>query len=111
MASFLSLMDASYAGGLKSTLYEYGASLTKINDYMASEKPIIYAVGDPNSSIEKSGCGIFCKAEDIDQIAIAMDKIAKMNNSELQVMGERGRTWLLKNQTIQRQIQQILNKL
>lgn len=111
VASFLSLMDASYAGGLKSTLYEYGASLTKINDYMASEKPIIYAVGDPNSSIEKSGCGIFCKAEDIDQIAIAMDKIAKMNNSELQVMGERGRTWLLKNQTIQRQIQQILNKL
>ena len=111
MASFLSYMDAGYAGGLKSTLYEYGASLTKINDYMASEKPIVYAVGDPNNAIVKSGCGICCEAEDIEQIAIAMDKIAKMNNSELQVMGERGRTWLLKNQTIQRQIQQILNKL
>lgn len=109
--AFLSLMDASYVGSLKSKLYKYGASPTKINDYMVAEKPIIYAVGDPNNSIEKSGCGICCKAEDIDQIAIAMDKIAKMKNSELQVMGERGRTWLLKNQTIQRQIQQILNKL
>ena len=109
--SFLSLMDASYVGTLKSKLYKYGASPTKINDYMVAEKPIIYAVGDPNNSIDKSGCGICCKAEDIEQIAIAMDKIAKMNNSELQVMGERGRTWLLKNQTIQIQIQQILNKL
>jgi glycosyltransferase involved in cell wall biosynthesis len=109
--SFLSYMDASYVGSLKSKLYKYGASPTKINDYMVAEKPIIYAVGDPNNSIEKSGCGICCEAEDTEQISVAMDKIVNMSNSELQVMGERGRVWLLKNQTIQIQIQKILNKL
>ena len=69
IASFLSFMDVCYAGGFKSTLYDHGASLTKINDYMASEKPIIYALGDPKNTVEKSGCGICCEPENVKEIA------------------------------------------
>lgn len=108
---FLSLIDITYAGTLYSSLYKYGASLTKINDYMAASKPIIYAVGDPKNPIERSECGISCRAEDSDQIAIDMDKLASLPKEELSAIGEKGRKWLLENQTIQKQMEMILNKL
>ena len=66
--SFLTLMDFN-AGGIYITLYKYGASLTKINDYMLAGKPIIYAMGDKGNPVEKSDCGICCQAENIKKIA------------------------------------------
>ena len=111
IASFLSFMDVCYAGGLKSTLYDHGASLTKINDYMASEKPIIYALGDPKNTVEKSGCGICCEPENVKEIARAMDRMASMDNNQLRLMGKKGKPWILKYQTIQSQIKLILDSL
>lgn len=109
--SFLAKVDVAYAGGLNSFLYKYGCSLTKINDYMAASKPIIYAIGDPSNPVEISGCGISCQPENSFQIAKAMDMLCDMPKAKLNKMGKKGTDWLNNNQTIEIQIKKILSKL
>ncbi|HPE58532.1 MAG TPA: glycosyltransferase family 4 protein, partial [Bacteroidales bacterium] len=41
---FLQRIDAAYVGAIKSPLYRFGMSLTKLNDFMLAGKPIIYAI-------------------------------------------------------------------
>lgn len=111
IASFLEQIDCAYIGALDSPLYKWGASPAKMNDYLVSAKPILYAMGDPNNPVEKSGCGISCRGEDSDQIAKAMDDLSAMPNDKLAAMGEKGKNWLYKNQTVSIQISAILKKL
>lgn len=108
---FLSYMDATYIGTLKSSLFKYGASPTKVNDYMAAAKPIIYAVGDPRNPVAQSGCGANCVAEDIVGIARAMDALFNLSSSELIAMGKLGLEWMLQNQTVDRHVTLILETL
>lgn len=111
VSSFLGKIHVAYAGTKKKRLYEYGASLTKINDYMLSAKPILYAVGDPGNPIELSGCGFSCEAENQQQIAEALIKLQKMPPSELGEMGRKGRNWCLENQMVSAQAELILEVL
>lgn len=108
---FLTYIDATYAGTLKSSLYKYGASLTKINDYMAAAKPIIYAVGDRGNAIETSGCGTSCEAENVEAIAKAMDTLSTLSNFDLIEMGKKGYDWLYQHQTVDQQMRRVLEKL
>ena len=78
---------------------------------MLIEKPIVYAMGDRGNPVEKSECGICCQAENIKEIAFSMDKLASMKKYEIDKMGKKGREWLMRNQTIQIQLQLILKKL
>lgn len=109
--SFLSYMDATYIGTLKSSLFKYGASPTKVNDYMAAAKPIIYSVGDPRNPVEQSGCGVSCNAEDILEIARAMDALFNLPKSELIAKGKLGLEWMLQNQTVDKHVALILEAL
>jgi hypothetical protein len=111
ISNFLLKIDAAYIGLLKSPLFRYGASPAKMNDYMMAAKPIIYAVGDPQNPVELSGCGISCRAEDSDQITQAMNSLATMNDTALQEMGAKGHKWLMGNQTVEKQVNMILEKL
>ena len=109
--TFLSKIDVAYIGGISSPLYKHGCSPAKMNDYLFSEKPILYAMGDPNNPIEQSNCGLCCEAENIDQLATAMNEFHQMSTTALKTMGSKGREWLLKNQLVSIQVNEILKKL
>jgi glycosyltransferase involved in cell wall biosynthesis len=109
--NFLSNIDVAYIGAMYSRLYKYGASPAKMNDYLAAAKPVLYTIGDPNNPVEKSGCGVSCRAEDSEQIALAVNKMASMSKKDLNVMGKKGHQWLMINQTVEKQIDAILEKL
>lgn len=111
VVSFLDKVHIAYAGTKKKRLYEYGASLTKLNDYMLSAKPILYAVGDPGNPIELSGCGINCEAENQQQIAEGLKTLRRMPADELENMGKKGRNWCLENQMVSAQAKLILEVL
>ncbi len=95
--SFFDYVDVAYAGALKNPLYRFGMSLTKLNDFMLAAKPILYGVEAPGNTVEESGAGISCPAEDPQALSQAILKMAKMSPEELAVMGERGREWVIKN--------------
>lgn len=108
---FLKEADIGYAGTNHSPLYEYGASLTKLNDYMIASLPVVYAVGDKGNPIEASGAGICCKASDIEAIAESISYLAAQTKQFRHQMGERGRLWCLRNQLVSEQVRRILATL
>lgn len=108
---FLGVVDATYCGMQKSPLYKYGASPTKLNDYMLAEKPIIYAVNEPNNAVFLSESGISCNAEDENSIADAINAMKQKSEEELNSMGQRGQQWAMQNVLVNKQMDQLLQKL
>ncbi len=78
-------------------LYKYGISPNKIMDYMISGKPIIQAINAGNDHVKDSGCGISVTAEDSDALANAIIKMMDTSIEERDLMGQKGREYVIKN--------------
>lgn len=87
--------DILYAGGVKSILHSYGTSFNKITDYMLAEKPIIFAVDEPNSLIEKVGCGIQIPAENVTELVKAIEYFSTLSIEARNDIGKKGREYAL----------------
>ncbi len=108
---FLRRVDIAYIGLLNKSIYRFGTSLTKINDYMWSGKPVLYSGNDPGNAVERSGGGLLCPAEDVEALRRTLDKAAAMPADALQAMGQKGRAWVLENQLISKHVQAITRAL
>lgn len=91
----LNYFDMLYAGGTSSILHKYGTSYNKITDYMLAEKPIIFAVDEPNCLVEKVGCGIQIPAEDEAELVKTINLLSEMTLEERTDMGIKGREYAL----------------
>lgn len=109
--AFLQRIDVGFAATSRSPLYAYGASLTKLNDYMLAGVPILYAVGDPGNAVERSGGGFSCEPESAEALADALSQMQKMSVKELRALGEQGRQWCLQHQMVKDQAARILEAL
>lgn len=88
--------DILYAGGIRSILHSYGTSFNKITDYMLAGKPIIFAVDEPNSLIEKTGCGMQIPAENEIELVKAFKFIVELSEENRSAMGRKGRDYALR---------------
>lgn len=86
----ISYFDICYMGGVHSILHKYGTSFNKMTDYMLSRKPIIMSVDEPNSVVQRCGCGIQVEAENAEQVANAILTIASLSKTERAEMGRKG---------------------
>lgn len=86
----ISYFDICYMGGVHSMLHKYGTSFNKMTDYMLSQKPIIMSIDEPDSVVQRCGCGIQVEAENADQVADAILKIAALTEAERAEMGRKG---------------------
>ena len=89
--------DVAFIGGIHSFLHEYGTSANKLTDYMLSAKPIIQAIDEPNSVIERVKCGICVEAENERLVADAILELTGMTREKREKMGEGGRKYALEN--------------
>jgi len=89
--------DITFLGGVHSVLHKYGTSPNKVTDYMLSAKPIVHAVDEPGSVVERLKCGIRVEAENPQKVAEAIKTIANLSPAEQTEMGERGRDYTRKN--------------
>ncbi len=106
---FLQRIDAAYAGAIKSPLYRFGMSLTKLNDFMLAGKPIIYAIEAPGNIVEESGAGISCPAESPEELSKAILKMKVLTPEERAEMGAKGRDWIIKNRDYNKLAADFLN--
>lgn len=86
----ISYFDICYMGGVHSILHKYGTSFNKMTDYMLSQKPIIMSVDEPNSVVQRCGCGIQVEAENAEQVAKAILTITGLSKAECAEMGRKG---------------------
>tara|TARA_Y200000002_G_scaffold372043_1_gene369398 strand:- start:1054 stop:2262 length:1209 start_codon:yes stop_codon:yes gene_type:complete len=95
--AFLAYADVLYYSTFKSVVYDYGQSANKFIDYMISEKPIIASYSGYPSMINEANCGYFIPAEDVNTLVIKIKELIKVNKSERNSIGARGRSWLINN--------------
>ena len=94
---FLSYADVLYFSVFKSKVYDYGQSANKFIDYMISGKPIIASYNGYYSMINEANCGYFIPAENVNALVNKIKELIKVPKSERNIMGARGRSWLIKN--------------
>ncbi|MCA6516410.1 MAG: glycosyltransferase, partial [Chitinophagaceae bacterium] len=99
VASFLAICDVLYFSSLKSEIWEYGWSPNKIIDYMMATKPILASYSGYQSMINEADCGFFVESENAIEIKNKLLHLIEIPKENLNVIGNRGYEWLLKNRT------------
>ena len=95
--SLLSYANVLYFATFKSKVWKYGQSLNKLIDYMISAKPIIASYSGYPTMINEANCGFLIPAEDPNFLAKTIIKITKIKKNKLNIIGKKGRYWLLQN--------------
>ena len=88
-----SRFDICFFGGVHSPLHKYGTSANKMTDYMLCGKPIVCAIDEPGSAVEREKCGIRVEAENVEEVVNAISKLLAMTEKERKIMGERGKKY------------------
>ncbi len=84
------------------SIYQYGVSANKYNDYMLAGKPIISASNVKDDPVQIANCGIQVKAESPQAIVEAILKLRNMSIKEREVLGTNGRNYVMENQTMEK---------
>ncbi|MND98803.1 putative glycosyl transferase [compost metagenome] len=93
----LSFFDCCYVGFMDIPLYNYGSSLTKLPEYLASKKPIVYASNSPFQPVLESNSGISTKAEDPKEISEAILQLYNISENERKKLGENAYNYAKEN--------------
>ena len=107
----LEYFDICYLGLKQSPLFRYGVSPTKLYDYMAVAKPILYAIDSGNHPVEEAKCGIEINSGDPIDIANAILELYKMDISERQKLGNNGYHALIENYTFDKLTEKIIKNM
>jgi len=94
---FLQRMDILYIGLQRKSLFRFGVSPTKLNDYMLAARPIVHAIDTQGDMVVESGAGLSCRAEDSANICSAILKLKAMSAEERASIGRRGLHWIVEN--------------
>ena len=92
--SFLEECDVLFFAVHNSKVWDYGLSLNKLIDYMASGKPIVASYSGFQTMINEAESGSFVSAEDPGALLDEIIKFQRMPKSERVTVGERGKSWL-----------------
>jgi glycosyltransferase involved in cell wall biosynthesis len=93
--ALLKSMDALYVGLKSEPLFRFGVSPNKLLDYMMAAKPVIYAIKAGNDIVSESQCGLSIPPDDPHAIADAIRSLMRMSSLEREIMGEKGKEYVL----------------
>ncbi len=97
--SFLKQCDLLFFSSKDLNIYRFGISANKTFDYMYAGKPIILSAPTKNNVIEKANCGSVIPAENINELIMEISKYASMTKNERSIIGNRGKSYLIKHFT------------
>lgn len=96
---FLAIIDIAFIGLLPQPLFRFGISPNKLMDYMMAGKPVVMAIRAGNDPVTETGCGITVTPGDAAAIRDGIMALAAMTPEEWKSMGEKGRAYILAEQT------------
>lgn len=108
---FLDNCDALYLSTKMSKVWEYGQSMNKVVDYMLAGKPIIASYSGYPSMINESGCGIFVKTHNVDDLISAIGYIKNLSPEEREEMGKKGQKWICEHRTYDKLAREYIEKI
>jgi glycosyltransferase involved in cell wall biosynthesis len=78
-------------------VFKYGISSNKLFDYMVAERPIIFSCNSTNNPINEAHAGLTVSADNPEELAEAILKIAATPLEKRKDMGRAGRNYIEKN--------------
>ena len=84
--------DCSYMTGADSPLYRFGLCLNKMYDSMMAGLPIVCAFVAPDTLVREYDCGFQCDPNNKVEVVRAIQALYDMSQTDLQAMGQNGRT-------------------
>lgn len=97
IVQLLKRFDVCYIGWNRCAIYKYGISPNKLLDYMMTGKSAIHSVTASNNPVGDAGCGISVSAEDSREVAKAILEMLGASAEERELMGKKGRDYVLMN--------------
>lgn len=85
-----------------SPVFRWGISPNKLFDYLAMERPVIFAVSTPFNPIQKAKAGLSIQASDPEALAAAICHLYQTPKDELQAMGKRGKAYIMEHHDLHR---------
>jgi glycosyltransferase involved in cell wall biosynthesis len=95
----LAKCDLLYFSVHVSKVWQYGQSLNKVIDYMMAGKPVVASYTGYPSMINEANCGTYVSAGDVTALKQEVERYSRMDFQERQLIGARGKAWLLENRS------------
>ena len=102
VSAVLRALDATVVHATKTPVYRYGISFNKLFDYMAAERPVLFACASAYDPVAAVGAGITVQPDDPDGIAEAYLRLAAATPEERASMGAAGREYVIREHSIER---------
>jgi len=109
--TFLAAIDIAYIGWQRVPIYRFGIAPNKLMDYMMAGAPVLHAVEAGNDPVAESGCGLTVAPESPQAAAQGLLQLAALPLAQRQVMGAKGRAFVLANHTYPVLAQRFLDAL
>lgn len=102
VALLLSQVDAGLLHVTASPIYRYGTSFNKLYDYMAAQRPVVFACRTPYDPVAEAGCGLTVEPDSATALADGLRELACLTQEQRDVMGRAGRRYVEENHDIRR---------
>ncbi len=102
VATILRALDATVVHATYTPVYQYGISFNKLFEYMAAQRPIVFACESAYDPVREVGAGLSVAPDDPTVLATAYLELAAKTPDELAAMGEAGRDYVTREHNIER---------
>jgi glycosyltransferase involved in cell wall biosynthesis len=97
----LRAVDATVVHATSTPVYRYGVSFNKLFEYMAAERPVVFACASAYDPVATTGAGITVPPDDPEALAGAFLQLASATTGTLAAMGAAGRDHVLHHHNIE----------
>jgi glycosyltransferase involved in cell wall biosynthesis len=92
--TILRALDATVVHTTLTPVYRYGISFNKLFEYMAAERPVIFACESAYDPVQATGAGLTVQPDDPERLAGAFLELASATPEARAAMGSAGRSYV-----------------
>jgi Glycosyl transferases group 1. len=92
--TILRALDAAVVHTTFTPVYRYGISFNKLFEYMAAERPVVFACETAYDPVQATGAGLTVRPDDPERLAAAFLELAGVAPEARAVMGSAGRSYV-----------------
>lgn len=100
--TILRALDATVVHTTYTPVYRYGISFNKLFEYMAAERPVVFACDSAYDPVREAGAGISLPPDDPSAMAAAFLELASLPQERRTAMGSAGRDYVLREHNFDR---------
>ncbi len=86
-----------YIGLEREPLFRFGVSPNKLFDYMMAKRPILFSIDSGNKPVDEAQCGWSVPSGDVNAITQAILEAKQQSKEQLNVLGNNGYNYVIKN--------------